>query len=125
MLKDDGGAKPRNCMMPSCADLSQAKVKKGFHGLPTQPSGAHHETHAIGGVGLLILCDIPMSQQAPLLKSGGANSTWGALKTATRHDILPINHVSVGSLPTAITSGQCDHTSPSDTLSKGCQNLSC
>lgn len=36
-------------MMPSCADFSQAEAEKGLHGLPTQPSEAHHKTHALGG----------------------------------------------------------------------------
>lgn len=54
MTKDDGRPKPRNCMKPSCADFSQAGVKKGLHRLPTQPSETHHENP--------VLCDGSMAQ---------------------------------------------------------------
>lgn len=96
------------------------KWKKAYAGSRLSQVKHTMKLMSLVAAGWLNLCDTPMS----LLKGTGANTTWGALKTAARHDILPTNHVSVGSLPTAIRSGRCDHTCPPDISSKGSQNLS-
>lgn len=96
------------------------KGKKACAGSPLSQVTHTMKLKSLMEVGWLILCDIPMSQ----LKGRGPNSTWGALKTATRHGVLATKHVSVENLPTALTSGQCDHSSPTEILSKGSQNLS-
>lgn len=103
-----------------CWLFSSRSEKKAYAGSRLSQVKHTMKLMSLVAAGWLNLCDIPMS----LLKGTGANTTWGALKTAARHDILPTNHVSVGSLPTAIRSGRCDHTCPPDISSKGSQNLS-